>query len=390
MAKRDYYEILGVSKSATEKEIKDAYRKLAIKYHPDRNQGDKAAEDKFKEAAEAYDVLGTAEKKQRYDQFGHQAFDGNGGFGGGDGFGGMNMEDIFRNFGDVFGSGGGGFEDFFGGGSRGRSGSRSSRGSSIRISVKLTLEEIANGTTKKVSIQRKTNCNSCKGSGAANESNAKESCKRCNGSGVIRKVQSTFLGQFQTESVCPTCEGKGEVVLIPCTECAGKGVNASKDTIEINIPAGVQQGMSLSLRGEGNQGENGGSRGDLIVQIEEIDHATFIRDDKNIIYNLNINFAKLALGADVVIPTIDGNVKVNIKPGTQAGKILRLSGKGIPDVNGYGKGDQLIVINAWTPQSLTAEEKRAMENLVQSGNFNPDINSKSKEGFFSKMKDFFS
>ena len=275
-------------------------------------------------------------------------------------------------------------------GSRGRSGSRSSRGSSIRISVKLTLEEIANGTTKKVSIQRKTNCNSCKGSGAANESNAKESCKRCNGSGVIRKVQSTFLGQFQTESVCPTCEGKGEVVLKPCKECAGKGVNASKDTIEINIPAGVQQGMSLSLRGEGNQGENGGSRGDLIVQIEEIDHATFIRDDKNIIYNLNINFAKLALGADVVIPTIDGNVKVNIKPGTQAGKILRLSGKGIPDVNGYGKGDQLIVINAWTPQSLTAEEKRAMENLVQSGNFNPDINSKSKEGFFSKMKDFFS
>ena len=390
MAKRDYYEVLGVSKSATDKEIKDAYRKLAIKYHPDRNQGDKAAEEKFKEAAEAYDVLGTAEKKQKYDQFGHQAFDGNGGFGGGGGFGGMNMEDIFRNFGDVFGGGGGGFEDIFGGGSRGRGGSRSSRGSSIRISVKLTLEEIAKGTTKKVSIQRKTNCNSCKGSGAANESNAKESCKRCNGSGVIRKVQSTFLGQFQTESICPTCEGKGEVVLKPCKECSGKGVNASKDTIEINIPAGVQQGMSLSLRGEGNQGENGGSRGDLIVQIEEIEHATFIRDDKNIIYNLNINFAKLALGADVVIPTIDGNVKVNIKPGTHAGKILRLSGKGIPDVNGYGKGDQLIVINAWTPQNLSAEEKKAMENLVNSANFNPDINSKSKEGFFSKMKDFFS
>lgn len=387
MSKRDYYEVLGVSKGASEKEIKDAYRKLAIKYHPDRNQGDKAAEEKFKEAAEAYDVLSNAEKKQRYDQFGHQAFDGSGGFSGGGGFGGMNMEDIFRNFGDVFG--GSGFEDIFGGGSRGRGSSRSNRGSSIRITTKLTLEEIAQGTSKKISIQRKTNCKSCSGSGAANEANAKEKCKRCSGSGVIRKVQSTFLGQFQTESICPTCEGKGEVILKACKECSGKGVNTSKDTIEINIPAGVQQGMSLSLRGEGNQGENGGSRGDLIVQIEEIEHPTFIRDDKNIIYNLNINFVKLALGADIVVPTLDGNVKINIKAGTQAGKILRLSGKGIPDVNGYGKGDQLIVINAWTPQRLSAEEKRIMEGLVDSANFNPDANVKSKEGFFSKMKDFF-
>lgn len=387
MSKRDYYEILGVSKTATEKEIKDAYRKLAIKYHPDRNQGNKTAEEKFKEAAEAYDVLGNPEKKQRYDQFGHQAFDGNGGFGGGGFGGGMNMEDIFRNFGDVFG--GTGFEGFFGGSSS-RGGGRTNRGSSIRITTKLTLEEIAKGVTKKVSIQRKTNCKSCSGSGASNEANAKESCKRCGGSGVIRKVQSTFLGQFQTESICPTCDGKGEIILKACKECAGKGLTTSKDTIDINIPAGVQQGMSLSLRGEGNSGENGGGRGDLIVQIEEIEHPTFIRDDKNIIYNLNINFAQLALGADVVVPTIDGNVKINIKAGTQAGKILRLNGKGIPDVNGYGKGDQLIVINAWTPQTLTSEEKKAMEGLVNSPNFNPDINSKSKEGFFSKMKDFFS
>lgn len=390
MAKRDYYEVLGVSKGATDKEIKDAYRKLAIKFHPDRNQGDKAAEEKFKEAAEAYDVLGTPEKKQKYDQFGHQAFDGNGGFGGGGFGGGMNMEDIFRNFGDVFG--GSGFEGFFGGGfgnsSRG-GGSRQNRGSSIRITTKLTLEEIAKGVSKKINIQRKSSCKTCKGSGAASESNAKETCKRCNGAGVIRKVQSTFLGQFQTETVCPTCDGKGEVILKPCKECNGKSVITNKDTIEINIPAGVQQGMSLSVRGEGNQGENGGGKGDLIVQIEEIEHPTFIRDEKNIIYNLNINFAKLALGADVIVPTLDGDVKINIKSGTQAGKILRLNGKGIPDVNGHGKGDQLIVINAWTPQHLSSEEKKAMETLVNSSNFNPDLNSKSKEGFFSKMKDFF-
>lgn len=392
MSKRDYYEVLGVAKGASDKEIKDAYRKLAIKFHPDRNQGDNTAEEKFKEAAEAYDVLGTPDKKQKYDQFGHQAFDGSGGFGGFGG-GGMNMEDIFRNFGDVFGGGGaGGFEGFFGGGS-GRSrggGNRQNRGSSIRITTKLTLEEIAKGVTKKISVQRKSACSPCNGSGAAEESNAKESCKKCNGSGVIRKVQSTFLGQFQTEAICPTCEGKGQVILKPCKVCNGKSVQAIKETIEINIPAGVQQGMSLSVRGEGNQGEFGGGKGDLIVQVEEQEHPIFIRDDKNIIYNLNINFVKLALGSEVIIPTIDGDVKITIKAGTQAGKILRLSGKGIPDVNGYGKGDQLIVVNAWTPQELTSDEKKAMETLLDSKNFNPDVNSKNKEGFFSKMKDFFS
>jgi molecular chaperone DnaJ len=389
MAKRDYYEVLGVSKGATDKEIKDAYRKMAIKYHPDRNQGDKVAEEKFKEAAEAYDILSTADKKQKYDQFGHQAFDGSGGFGG---FGGgMNMEDIFQNFGDVFG--GGGFEGFFGGGnrSRGGGGSRQNRGSSIRITSKLTLEEIAKGVTKKISVQRKAACKPCKGSGAASEdANAKESCKKCNGSGVIRKVQSTFLGQFQTEAICPSCEGKGQVILKPCKECHGRSVLTQKETIEINIPAGVQQGMSLSVRGEGNQGEFGGGKGDLIVLVEEHEHPVFIRDEKNIIFNLNINFVKLALGAEVIVPTIDGEVKINIKPGTQAGKILRLSGKGIPDVNGYGKGDQLIVVNAWTPQELTSDEKKTLESLIDSKNFNPDKNSKDKEGFFSKMKDFFS
>lgn len=388
MSKRDYYEVLGVSKGATDKEIKDAYRKLAIKHHPDRNQGDKASEEKFKEAAEAYDILGTPEKKQKYDQFGHQAFDGNGGFGGFSG-GGMNMEDIFRNFGDVFGGGGGGFEGFFGGGRSRGGGAKQNRGSSIRITTKLTLEEVAKGVAKKISISRKSACSPCGGSGAADDSNAKESCKKCNGSGVIRKVQSTFLGQFQTEATCPTCDGKGQVILKPCKECNGKSVLTQKETIEINIPAGVQQGMSLSVRGEGNQGEFNGGKGDLIVQIEEQEHPIFIRDEKNIIFNLNINFAKLALGAEVIVPTIDGDVKITIKSGTQAGKILRLSGKGIPDVNGYGKGDQLIVINAFTPQEMTSEEKKAMELLVDSKNFNPDKNSKDKEGFFSKMKDFF-
>lgn len=386
MAKRDYYEILGVSKGASDKEIKDAYRKLAIKFHPDRNPDNKEAEEKFKEAAEAYDVLGNSEKKQKYDQFGHQAFDGQGGFGGFGG-GGMNMEDIFRNFGDVFGGGGSPFESFFGGGG-GRN--QRPRGSSIRITAKLTLEEITTGVTKKINLSRKSACTSCKGNGTDGSSNAVETCKQCKGVGVIRKVQSTFLGQFQTETTCPSCDGRGEFIVKPCKECHGKTVTTNKDTLEIKIPAGVQDGMSLNVRGEGNKGENGATAGDLIVVIEEIDHPKFIRDDKNIVYNLNMNFANLALGADIVVPTIDGEAKINVKPGTQAGKILRLKGKGIPDVNGYGRGDQLIVINAWTPQELNAEERKLLEKLVESPNFNPSKNDKSKEGFFSKMKDFFS
>lgn len=386
MAKRDYYEVLGVSKGSTDKEIKDAYRKLAIKYHPDRNPDNKAAEESFKEAAEAYDVLSNPDKKQKYDQFGHQAFDGSGGHGGFSG-GGMNMDDIFRNFGDVFG-GDSPFESFFGGGSGGGR-SQKSRGSSIRITTKMTLEEIAKGVTKKISVSRKSSCTSCKGSGTDGSPGAMETCKTCKGSGVIRKIQNTFLGQFQTEAPCNTCNGRGQLVIKPCKTCHGSTVISNKDTIEIKIPAGVQNGMSLNVRGEGNRGEHGTPSGDLIVLIEEIDHPTFIRDDKNIVYNLNINFAKLALGADIIIPTIDGEAKINIKAGTQAGKILRLKGKGIPDINGYGKGDQLIVINAWTPQELNAEEKKALELLVNSKNFNPDKNSKSKEGFFSKMKDFF-
>lgn len=384
MAKKDYYEALGVSRGATEKEIKDAYRKMAIKYHPDRNPDNKDAEEKFKEAAEAYDVLGNTEKRQKYDQYGHQAFDNSGGFGGGH----MNMDDIFRNFGDIFGGGGGSpFDSFFGGGGSGKS-SRN-RGSSIRITAKLTLEEIANGVTKKISMTRKSACGSCQGKGTDGSTNAVETCKQCKGAGVVRKVQNTFLGQFQTETTCPSCDGRGEFITKPCKDCNGRTITTNKDTIEIKIPAGVKDGMSLSVRGEGNQGEYGGQNGDLIVNIEEIDHPTFIRDDKNIVYNLNINFAKLALGADVIVPTIDGEAKINIKSGTQAGKILRLKGKGLPDLNGYGRGDQLIVINSFTPQELTSDEKKLLEKLADSPNFNPQNNERSKEGFFSRMKDFF-
>jgi molecular chaperone DnaJ len=385
MAKKDFYEILGVAKSASQKEIKDAYRKLAIKYHPDRNPDNKQAEQSFKECAEAYEVLGDEQKRAQYDRFGHQAFDGSGGGYGG----GMNMEDIFRNFGDIFGGGGHNpFDSFFGGGQGGEQ--RAARGSSIRISMQLTLEEIATGVTKKVSIQRKNTCATCKGDGAADEPNAKTKCTKCNGSGYVRKVQNTFLGTFQTEAVCSFCNGKGQIITKNCKTCSGKGVNAEKETLEIKIPAGVQNGMSLSMRGQGNSGENGGGKGDLLVQIEEIEHTQFLRDNNNIIYNLHLNFAQLVLGEKVDIPTLDGKASIKIQEGTQPGKVLRLSGKGIPDINGYGKGDLLVVVNAWTPQKMNAEEKELMEKMLKMPNFSPDPNAKTKNGFFTKLKDMFS
>jgi molecular chaperone DnaJ len=368
MAKRDYYDILGVSKSASADEIKKAYRKLAIKYHPDKNPDDKAAEDKFKEAAEAYEVLSNAEKKQRYDQFGH-AGAGQGGFGGG--AGNMNMEDIFSQFGDIFGGGGGSpFDSFFGGGQSSRGGRRVARGSNLRIKVKLTLEEIAKGVEKKIKVNKQVVCQSCSGSGAKDKSSV-STCRTCGGSGAVRRVTNTILGQMQTTSTCPTCNGEGSEITAKCGTCHGEGLSRGEETISIQIPAGVSEGMQLSMSGKGNAAPRGGVPGDLIILIEEIEHETLKRDGFNIIYDLYISFADAALGASVEVPTIDGKAKLKIDAGTQAGKILRLKGKGIPEVNSYHRGDELIYVNIWTPKALSKEERELVEKLQASPNFKP-------------------
>lgn len=389
MAKRDFYEILGVSKTATDKELKSAYRKLAIKYHPDKNPDNPAAEAKFKEAAEAYEVLSNADKKARYDRFGHQGM--NMGGGGRGGFqGGMTMDDIFSQFGDVFGDSGGTFEQFFRGGSSGgrRSKPRGQRGSNLRIKVKLTLKEISDGVTKKIKVKKQVSCNTCSGSGAK-DSNSVATCNTCRGSGVVRQVRSTFLGQMQTTTTCPTCSGSGQMVTASCGTCKGEGRNYGEETIEVPIPAGVAEGMQLSMSGKGNAGAKGGPAGDLLINIEEIPHEFLQRDNQNLIYEMYINFADAALGKSEEVPTIDGRVKIKIPPGTQAGKIFRLKGKGLSSVQAYGTGDQLIHINIWTPKRLNDEERRLMEKLRDMPNFTPDP-GKSEKGFFDKMKDYFS
>jgi molecular chaperone DnaJ len=386
MAKRDYYEILGVAKGASADEIKKAYRKVALKYHPDRNQGDKAAEDKFKEAAEAYEVLSDADKKARYDQYGHAAAD-MGGFGGG---GHANMEDIFRNFGDIFGGGGGGgFEDFFGGGrSNGGRRSRGRKGASLRIKVKLDLREVANGASKTIKVKKQVMCGTCDGSGAKDKSSVGR-CSHCGGAGVIRKVTNTFLGQMQTQSTCPYCNGSGETITKKCTTCNGLGTQYGEETLNIDIPAGLQDGMQLSVTGKGNAGEQGGPNGDLIIQIEIEKNEELDIEGQNVIYHLFLNFADAITGCSVEVPTIEGKAKIKVVPGTQAGKILRLAGKGLPSVNGYGKGDQLIIVNIYTPQNLSAEEKKMVEKLRESPNFKPKTGLKTERGFFDKMKDIF-
>ncbi len=385
MAKRDYYDILGVSKSASADEIKKAYRKLAIKYHPDKNPDDKAAEDKFKEAAEAYEVLSNAEKKQRYDQFGH-AGAGQGGFGGG--AGNMNMEDIFSQFGDIFGGGGGSpFDSFFGGGQSTRGGRRVARGSNLRIKVKLTLEEIAKGVEKKIKVNKQVVCQSCSGSGAKDKSSV-STCRTCGGSGAVRRVTNTILGQMQTTSTCPTCNGEGSEITAKCGTCHGEGLSRGEETISIQIPAGVSEGMQLSMSGKGNAAPRGGVPGDLIILIEEIEHETLKRDGFNIIYDLYISFADAALGASVEVPTIDGKAKLKIDAGTQAGKILRLKGKGIPEVNSYHRGDELIYVNIWTPKALSKEERELVEKLQVSPNFKPQP-GKGEKSFFERMKEYF-
>jgi molecular chaperone DnaJ len=382
MSKRDYYEILGLTKGASDDEIKKAYRKLAIKYHPDKNPDDKAAEEKFKEAAEAYEILSNPEKRQRYNQYGHAgvggAASGGGGFGGG-----MNMDDIFSQFGDIFG-GGGGFGGF-GGSSRG-GGRRVVRGSNLRVKVKLNLQEIAKGVEKKLKVNKFVSCNTCKGSGAKN--GTFDTCKLCNGSGVQVRTQQTFLGAMQTQTTCSGCNGEGKTVKDKCNTCHGDGIVRAEEVISINIPAGVAEGMQLSVSGKGNAAPRGGINGDLLVLIEEEEHLELKRDGSNLFYDSYVNFADAALGTSIEIPTVDSKVKVKLEPGTQSGKVLRLKGKGLPDVNSYGTGDLLVNINVWTPQNLTAEEKKALETLRNSKNFAPNPNRKEK-GFFDRMKEYF-
>lgn len=386
MAKRDFYEILGVSKSATKDEIKKAYRKTALKYHPDRNPDDKAAEDKFKEAAEAYEILSDDQKKAKYDRFGHAGMSGAGGFGGG---GNMNMDDIFSQFGDIFGEGNP-FESFFGGGGGGRRrrSSGGTPGSNLRVKVKLTLEEIANGVQKKIKVKKHVGCDTCSGTGAK-DSGSYQTCNTCNGQGVVRKISNTILGQMQTTGTCPSCRGEGKVVTAKCTKCRGEGRNYGEEVINIDIPAGVSEGIQLSMSGKGNAGQRGGMNGDLLITIEEIEHEALTREGNNVIYNLYLNFADAALGTQIEVPTIGGSAKIKIPKGTQSGKLFKLAGKGLPSLNGYGKGDQLVDVNIYTPTSLSAEETKLIEKLRSSENFDPNNKKNKGKGFFNSMKDYF-
>lgn len=383
--KRDFYEILEVEKSADDGTIKKAYRKVAMKYHPDRNPGDKAAEEKFKEAAEAYEILSDPNKKARYDRYGHAGVEN---MGGGGYSGGMTMEDIFEHFGNVFNDGGSPFESFFGGqgGSRSRSGG-GQKGTNLRIKVALTLEEIESGVTKKIKVKKQVTCKTCGGTGAKDR-NSVSTCSTCTGSGYVRQVKNTFLGQMQTTVVCPTCNGSGKKVTAACGTCRGEGRTMDEELIEIEIPAGVQEGMQLSMRGRGNAGQAGGPAGDLLINIEEKPHEQFSRDGMNVVYDLFLNFADVALGTNAEVPTLSGNVKVKIPAGTQAGKIFRLKGKGLPSLQQYGKGDQLINVNIWTPKILTSEETAMLEKMKNMQNFNPKPNSGEK-GFFERMKEYF-
>lgn len=384
MSKRDYYDVLGVTKGASAEEIKKAYRKLAIKYHPDKNPNDKAAEEKFKEAAEAYEVLSNPEKKQRYDHYGHAGVGGaaGGGFGGG----GMNMEDIFSQFGDIFGGGGSPFESFFGG-QQSRGGRRVAKGTNLRIKVKLTLEEIANGTEKKIKVNKQITCKTCDGTGAKDRSSV-STCKTCGGSGSVRRVTNTILGQMQTTSTCPTCNGSGSQITAKCGSCHGEGVVRGEETITINIPAGVSDGMQLSMSGKGNAAPNGGIPGDLIILIEEIPHESLKREGNNVVYDLHVSIVDAALGYSAEVPTIDGKAKIKIEPGTQSGKLLRLKGKGIPEINSYHRGDEIIHVNIWTPKILSSEERSILERLRDSPNFKPQP-GKNDKSFFEKMKEYF-
>ena len=383
MTKRDYYEVLGVSKTATADEIKKAYRQKAIQFHPDKNPGNKEAEEKFKEAAEAYEILSSAEKRQRYDQFGHKGMGGNAGFGGHD----MSMDDIFSMFGDIFGGGGfGGFGGFGGGGGRSR-GPRQHRGSDLRVKVTLNLNEVLNGVEKKIKVKKYVPCNECKGTGAQGGSSY-STCNTCKGSGHVTRIQNTMLGQMQTTSACPTCNGEGQIITNKCTHCQGEGVVRDEEVISIKIPAGVGEGMQLNVAGKGNAGRRSGINGDLFVIIQEEEHEELIRDGNNLIYNLFVTFPEITLGTTKEIPTVDSKVKVKIEAGTQPEKTLRLRGKGLPDVNGYGKGDLLVRVHVWIPKKVNSEERKILEKLQASPNFT-DGPDQADKNFFDKMRDMF-
>lgn len=378
MAKRDYYEVLGVSKSASPEEIKKAYRKLALKYHPDKNPDDKAAEEKFKEAAEAYDVLSSPEKKQRYDQFGHSGMGGAGGFSGA----GMSMEDIFSQFGDLFGGGG-----FFGGFGGAQQRQQVNRGSNLRLKVELSLEEIAKGVEKKLKVKKYIACKSCHGNGEKN-GNSHVNCSECNGTGQVTRIQNTLLGRMQTTSTCPVCGGSGKMIKEKCPDCNGEGILRGEEIISVKIPAGVYEGLQLSVSGKGNAARRGGVNGDLIVLIKEKDHPELIRDGNDLLYNLFISIPDAILGASAEIPTLDGKVKVSIDKGTQSGKILRLRKKGLPSIEGHGTGDLLIKVNVFIPKEISREEEKMLEKLGESPNFDT-AHVEREEGFFQKVRNFF-
>ena len=392
MAKRDYYEVLGVEKNASADEIKKAYRKKAIQFHPDKNPGDKQAEENFKEAAEAYDVLSDPQKRQRYDQFGHAGMSGAAGNGGP--FGGfsegMSMDDIFSMFGDIFGGRGGGFGggfSGFGGGFGGGSSQRPRfRGSDLRVKVKLNLKEISTGVEKKFKLKKYVTCDHCHGSGAEGNGGS-ETCSTCKGSGTVIRNQQTILGTMQTRATCPTCGGEGKIIKNKCKVCAGEGIVYGEEVVSVNIPKGVMEGMQLSMSGKGNAGKHNGVPGDLLILVEEEQDKELIRDENDLIYNLLLSFPTAALGGAVEIPTIDGKVKVKIESGTQPGKVLRLRGKGLPSVNGYGTGDLLVNVSVYVPEALNKDEKKALEEMESSDNFKP--NTSIKEKIFKKFKSLF-
>lgn len=386
MDKRDYYEVLGVAKTATPEELKKAYRKLAIKYHPDKNPGDKEAEEKFKEAAEAYDVLSDPEKRQKYDQFGHnmgpQGFPG-GGFGGGHGF---TMEDIFSQFGDIFGGHGGFDMGGFGSAAGGRPRKRQRRGDDLRITLKLSLEDIAKGISKTLKLKAFAKCDHCNGTGAK-DGTAFVTCPTCHGSGTVMRTQQTIFGLSQSAAVCPECNGDGKIIKENCTYCNGTGVQHKEQVVSFNIPAGVADGMTLTVKGKGNAPMHGGVNGDLLVVIEEIKHPELIRDGNDVVYNLMLDFPTAALGGSVEVSTIGGRARLKIAPGTQPGKILRLRGKGLPSTEGYGTGDELVNVMVYVPETLNDEERKLIEQLGDKPDMKPSDSVKDR--IFSKLRHIF-